>query len=246
MAGQTYRAMVSQPVSDGVERFYNKKISVRFLADILLRAAAGLSFYQDHSQLAGAVRAQHQDAFDVAGTAGAGDQRHHAGITVRVFLLHVFVSRGQIRKELFLCGQHDVMRRQDGDRPASAGFRGQEDTAGLRDQRVTGRDGDRHLFQISGRVAGIGPETGQTQLFHGAVGQRRVMAGQRIPFFLFLHLLDHLNGFRLVGDMEETGRQIFGFGGELGDHGAVFGFSFRQKWFEIVHCLGSFFAGYLL
>ena len=29
MAGQTYRTMVSQPTRDGVERFYNKKISVR-------------------------------------------------------------------------------------------------------------------------------------------------------------------------------------------------------------------------
>src|SRR5271166_2559883 len=82
-------------------------------------------------QFFGAVRAEDEDALDVAGAAGAGDERNEAGEIRRVFLLQQFKSGGQVGKQLFAPGDDDVMRRQDGYGASARAAAGNEDAASL-------------------------------------------------------------------------------------------------------------------
>ena len=65
---------------------------------------------EDDSQRTRTVGAEDDDAFDVAGAAGAGDERDHAWKIRRVFLLQKSESGGQIRHELFAPRDDDVLR----------------------------------------------------------------------------------------------------------------------------------------
>jgi len=56
------------------------------------------------------VRAQDQNAFDVARAAGASDERNHARIIRGVFLLQQFKRGGQSATSLLAPREHDVMR----------------------------------------------------------------------------------------------------------------------------------------
>ena len=74
--------------------------------------------YELHAQdrqLLGPVGAQDEDAFDVAGAAGAGDERDHAGETAGVAGLDQADRLGQVAHELIAPGQDDVVRGQDGE-----------------------------------------------------------------------------------------------------------------------------------
>ena len=82
------------------------------------------------------MRAEDQDALDVAGAAGAGDEADEAGIVSGVLLLEQGEGRGQIGDELIPAREDDVMRRQDGKRAAAGAAGGDEDAAGLGDEGV--------------------------------------------------------------------------------------------------------------
>src|ERR1017187_3414690 len=66
------------------------------------------------------MRAEDEDALDVAGAAGAGYERNHARKIRRVFLLQESKRGGQVGHKLFAARDDDVMRWQNGQR-ASAG-----------------------------------------------------------------------------------------------------------------------------
>src|ERR1019366_5236894 len=67
-------------------------------------------------QLLWPVRAEDEDALNVARAAGAGDEGNHARKIRRVFLLQAGKRGGQVGHKLFSPRDDDVMRRQHGQR----------------------------------------------------------------------------------------------------------------------------------
>ena len=78
---------------------------------------------QEDRQLFGAMCAQNQDALDVAGAAGAGDEREKARPVRRVELADDLERGGEIGYHLVAPRDDDVMRGQDGKRAAAGTLR---------------------------------------------------------------------------------------------------------------------------
>ena len=54
---------------------------------------------------------EHEDSFDVARPAGAGDERDETRVAAAVFPSEQFERGGKIGNELVAPGEHEVMRR---------------------------------------------------------------------------------------------------------------------------------------
>ena len=103
----------------------------------------------------GPMRAKDEDALDVSGAAGTGDEGEEAGPVRSVKFAGQLKGGSEIGDDLAAPGDDDVMRRQHG-KGASPGARiGDEDAAGLRDESIAAGDRGIALFEIGGCVTGI-------------------------------------------------------------------------------------------
>jgi hypothetical protein len=109
------------------------------------------------------MRAQHQDALDIAGTAGAADEGKKARPFVVEFFPDALQGGGQIGNHLASPRQHDVMRRQNGQRAAAGAGRRHQHAPGLRHQRLAFRQRGVAAFQVVHDVGAVGPHFRQSQ-----------------------------------------------------------------------------------
>src|SRR5213594_15213 len=127
------------------------------------------------------VRAEHKDAFDVAGAARSGDEGDKARIVVAVFALQQLEGRGQIRQQLFAPGDDHMVWRQHRKRATARAAAGDEDAARLCDERVAFRDPDVARFQFIHVVSLVGAEHWQTERLAGGIRQLTGMRGGALP-----------------------------------------------------------------
>ncbi len=107
----------------------------------------------ENCQLLWSMRAENKDALDVSGAAGTGDEGNHARIIAGVFLFQQIKRGGQVGHELFAPGEHDVVRRQHGQRASTRAAIGYQHAASLRNKRVTFADTDITRFEFVNIIA---------------------------------------------------------------------------------------------
>jgi heptosyltransferase-1 len=93
------------------------------------------SRHEQHGQSLWAMRAQDQDALDITGPAGAGDEGDKAGIASLVFRREVLVGGGKIRENLTAARDDDVVRRKYAQDAASGTWSRDAYGSRLSDQR---------------------------------------------------------------------------------------------------------------
>ena len=162
------------------------------------------------------MRAEHQNALDVAGAARAGHQRDHRGPVPTVQFLQPLERGRQVADQLIASGQHHVVRRQHTQGPASRGPAVDHQRSGLRHQHIAGGDAGFAGLQLVGHVAAIGEQGGSSQRGRCGVGQRRVVAGDSFPAFAVGDAPQLLMGFGLRRHAPEVGLQFGRGGGEAG------------------------------
>ena len=99
-----------------------------------------------------AMRAENEDALDVAGAAGAGDKGQEAGPMGSIKFADQLKRGSEIGDDLAAPGDDDVMRRQYGKGAASGARVGDQDASGLRDEGVAAGDGGVALFEVGDGV----------------------------------------------------------------------------------------------
>ena len=154
------------------------------------------------------MRAKHQNTLNVAGPAGAADEREKARKFVSEFFPHTLQSGGQIRLHLISPRQHNVMRRQHRQgAPARAGRRYQH-AAGLCHQGFAFRQRRVAAFQIIHGISVIGLHFCQSQFPRHGIREFPAMPADFFPttgrreFFHVLNCLAHICArakFRLQG-----------------------------------------------
>ena len=160
------------------------------------------------------MRAEDEDALDVAGAAGAGYERNHARKIRRVFLLQESKRGGQVGHKLFAARDDDVMRWQNGQRASAGAAAGHHHAAGLGDERVAFGDARVALLHFLNVVAPVGERHRQAERFAGEVGQFAAMTGDALPFLRVTQFDERGFQFIAAGEQLKIRFQVGGVFGE--------------------------------
>ena len=116
------------------------------------------------------MRAEDENAFDVASATWPRDEGNEAGEVLAVTGLEQLQGIGKIGDELAAAGEHDVMGREHGQRATASAARGEEHAAGLSDKRVAFGNAGIAGFQLADVVGGVGEAYSQSERAGGDVG----------------------------------------------------------------------------
>ena len=97
--------------------------------------------------MAGTVRSENEDALDITGPTGAGDERGKTGVVISVLFGEQSKSRFKIWQELISRGHYHVMRRKHREGPSACAAGGEQNRTGLGDERIAPRNADGASFQ---------------------------------------------------------------------------------------------------
>ena len=154
-----------------------------------------------------------EDAFDVAGAAGSGDESGHAGPLVAVVGGEGVHGGGKVRDELVSAGDDDVVWGEDRESAAAGAAAGDHDRAGLSDEEIAGGDPCCAGFE---RSAGgfFGPLDGEGEAGEGGVAEFTVVRGDAFPAFVACERGDEFSGGGGSVEFVEFGVQIRGIAAE--------------------------------
>lgn len=160
------------------------------------------------------MRAEDQDALDVSGPARAGDEGDEAREIFPAIVPQDGVGSGEVRHDLGARGEHDVVRRQDGERPPARAQRGDEHAAGLRDERGAFGDADVGLLQFPGGVSVIGAQRREAERGDRHVGQAAGVGGDALPVVFPREFAKARGEFGAVGQQVKLGFEVLRISGE--------------------------------